>query len=194
MARAERYQKQVCLFSLFSFFLFLPRSSSGFICPGCSGKCSHIFCSLSPSRVHAYTHTHTCTPPPTYRYTTRTPPPNPSPHPHSPHTESDTFSFLFFFFLSPFLSFSLLPAVGTEDAEVSGTPSVENPELRKILPLEPWSVSEYSHACFAHCQEFLPCFNVCASWSIHLYFFKTLSLLFALLLQLTQFPYWEPTE
>ena len=54
----------------------------------------------------------------------------------------------------------LLPSqLGTADAE-SKVPSVEKtPEMCKILPFEAWGRSEYSLACFAHCQEFLPCPN-----------------------------------
>ena len=48
---------------------------------------------------------------------------------------------------------------GTADTEIK-VPSVENSELTKILPCKSWSRSEYSHACFTHCQEFLPCPNV----------------------------------
>ena len=46
---------------------------------------------------------------------------------------------------------------GTADAE-NKVPSVENTELTNVLPfsIKAWGTSEYSHACFAHCQEFLP--------------------------------------
>ena len=53
------------------------------------------------------------------------------------------------------------PQWGTADAEIK-VPSLENPELADVLPLKHahvYSRSEYSHACFAHCQEFLPCPN-----------------------------------
>ena len=46
---------------------------------------------------------------------------------------------------------------GTVDAEIKD-PSVENPEL-KGSPFKAWSRSEYSHACFTHCQGFLPWTN-----------------------------------
>ena len=48
-----------------------------------------------------------------------------------------------------------LPQWGTEDAEIK-VPSVENSELTNVLPFKAWSRSDYSHACFAHCQECLP--------------------------------------
>ena len=35
--------------------------------------------------------------------------------------------------------------------------SVENPTLTNVLPFKAWNRSKYSHACFAYCQEFLPC-------------------------------------
>ena len=37
------------------------------------------------------------------------------------------------------------------------TPPVVNLQLTNLLPFKAWSRSEYSHACFSHCQEFLPC-------------------------------------
>ena len=49
---------------------------------------------------------------------------------------------------------------GTADTEIK-VPSVENSELTKVLPCKSWSRSEYSHACFTHCQEFLPCPKFC---------------------------------
>ena len=45
------------------------------------------------------------------------------------------------------------------DAEVM-IPFVENPELTEVSSFKAWSrPSEYSRACFAHCQEFLLCPN-----------------------------------
>ena len=38
-------------------------------------------------------------------------------------------------------------------------PSVENSELTNFFPRKAWRRSEYSHGCFAHCQEFLHCSN-----------------------------------
>ena len=49
--------------------------------------------------------------------------------------------------------FSLLLLLLSADAE-NQDPSAENPELNNS-PLEAWSGSEYSHACFAYCQGFL---------------------------------------
>ena len=37
------------------------------------------------------------------------------------------------------------------------SPPVVNLQLTNLLPFKAWSRSEYSHACFSHCQEFLPC-------------------------------------
>ena len=50
---------------------------------------------------------------------------------------------------------SPFPHQGTADAQF---PSVENAELTNVLPfsIKAWGRSEYSCACFAHCQEFLP--------------------------------------
>ena len=56
------------------------------------------------------------------------------------------------------LSSDSFPRWGTVDAEIKVS-SLENPELRNVLHLKPVVGSEYSHACFAHCQEFLPCPN-----------------------------------
>ena len=49
------------------------------------------------------------------------------------------------------------PHRGTEDAEIKD-PSVESQEL-KGSPFKAWSGSEYSHACFTYCHEFLPWTN-----------------------------------
>ena len=46
-------------------------------------------------------------------------------------------------------------AVGDADAEIK-VPSSENVELKRS-PFKAWSRSVYSHACYAYCQEFLPC-------------------------------------
>ena len=48
------------------------------------------------------------------------------------------------------------PLWGTADAEIRAL-SVDNPELTDVLPLKPAvGQNDYSHACFAHCQDFLP--------------------------------------
>ena len=54
---------------------------------------------------------------------------------------------------------------GAADANIK-VPSVGNPELTNIFPLNPG-------ACFAHCQEFIPCPN-----EFHLHCFYIVSLLF----------------
>ena len=45
---------------------------------------------------------------------------------------------------------------GTSSVNIN-IPSVENPQLTNVLPQKPGVGQEYSHACFAYCQEFLPC-------------------------------------
>ena len=40
----------------------------------------------------------------------------------------------------------------------------------QMFSLKAWSRSEYSHVCFAYCQELLPCPNFDFSQSIHLHF------------------------
>ena len=45
---------------------------------------------------------------------------------------------------------------GTADAK-NNVPSVENPELKNVLCLQPAVDQKYCHACLAHCHEFLPC-------------------------------------
>ena len=46
---------------------------------------------------------------------------------------------------------------GTSDAEVKDV--CWKPRTDICSPFKAWSRSEYSHACFAHCQEFLFCLN-----------------------------------
>ena len=45
---------------------------------------------------------------------------------------------------------------GTSTVNIN-IPSVENPQLTNVLPQKLGVGQEYSHACFAYCQEFLPC-------------------------------------
>ena len=79
--------------------------------------------------------------------------------------------FLLLRLLFSFLSFSL--QLFTADAKV---PSVQNSELKGSPSiLKAWGRSEYSHACFACCQGFLP-FLIMPSQCIHLHFFPNLSL------------------
>ena len=55
---------------------------------------------------------------------------------------------------------------GTADAEIEDS-SVEIPEL-KGSPFEARSRSVYSHACYAYCQGFLPCYFIFRSSQPHL--------------------------
>ena len=50
----------------------------------------------------------------------------------------------------------------------------------KVSPFKSWSRSVYCHACYAYCQEFLPCLFL-PFRSIHLHFFQNLSQVFLLL-------------
>ena len=62
------------------------------------------------------------------------------------------------------------PLWDTADVEIKD-PFVENPEF-KGCPFTAWSRSVYSHACYACCQEFLPC-QFLPFRSIHLHISKT---------------------
>ena len=53
------------------------------------------------------------------------------------------------------LSSDSFPRWGTVDAEIKSLICWE-PRAEKCSPFKACSGSEYSHACFAHCQEFLP--------------------------------------
>ena len=85
-----------------------------------------------------------------------------------------------------------IPLSGTADAEIK-VPSVENLELTMFF-FKAWMRSDYSHACLAHCQEFLPLFHFLLSRSIHLHFcfFKIPFLLLTELFFLTPFPVLGP--
>ena len=49
-----------------------------------------------------------------------------------------------------------LPQWETVDAEIK-VPSIENPELNESSLFTTWSGSVLNRACYAYCQEFLPC-------------------------------------
>ena len=55
-------------------------------------------------------------------------------------------------------TFLAVPQWGTANAKFK-TPSVRNPEVTNVPRFKAWLGSEYSHACFTHCQEQLPCLN-----------------------------------
>ena len=67
------------------------------------------------------------------------------------------------------------PQWGAADAEIK-VPSGENTELKRS-PFKAWSMSVYSHTCYAYCQGFLPCLFL-PFRSIHLHFFQILSRFF----------------
>ena len=73
---------------------------------------------------------------------------------------------------------SMPPQWGAADAEIK-VPSGENTELKRS-PFKVWSRSEYSHTCYAYCQEFLPRLFL-PFWFIHLHFFQNLSQFFPVL-------------
>ena len=78
-----------------------------------------------------------------------------------------------------------VPQLGAADAEIK-VPSGQNTE-HKCSPFKAWSMSVYSHACYAYCQGLLPCLFL-PSRSIHLHFSKTSPNYFLCWLWLTQFP------
>ena len=87
--------------------------------------------------------------------------------------------------VSPKCSFALVPLFGVpqwgSDTDIKD-PFVENPEL-KGSPFKAWSRSEYSPACYTHCQGSLPGWFL-PSRSIHLHPFpKTPPEVFLWLLQ-----------
>ena len=77
---------------------------------------------------------------------------------------------------------------GTVDAGIK-VPSVENPEVTKCFPFKAKGRSEYSQACFTHCQKFLPFANFYLPCPFTFIFFKSFPYILAVF-WLMQFPVW----
>ena len=82
----------------------------------------------------------------------------------------------FVFYRQYYVHLLFPPQWGAADAEIK-VPSGENTELKRS-PFQAWSMSVYSHSCYAYCRGVLPCLFL-PFQSIHLHFFQNLSQFFS---------------